>query len=72
MVLSMMVISKTTEVVMAIGAIVILAMGTFGLDSIVFSKKRKHRRDPRAPKQRVTFVVVDEPEESHEPQRPVR
>jgi hypothetical protein len=69
MVLSMMEISRTTEVVMAVGAIALLAMGVFGLDSIVFSKKRKTGRDPRAPKQRVTFIVEEEPEEPETPQR---
>jgi hypothetical protein len=69
MLVAMMEISKTTEVVMALGAIVLLAMATFGLDSLVFSKKRKAGRDPRAPKQRITYVVVDEPEEPETPQR---
>jgi hypothetical protein len=67
MVMSMMEVSKTTEVVLAAGAIALLAMGTFGLDSIVFSKKRKSQRDPNAPKQRVKYVVEDVEEE---PERP--
>jgi hypothetical protein len=52
-------------------AIVLLAMGTFGLDSMFFSKKRASVRDPRAPKQRIHFVVEDEPTEP-EPTEPRR
>jgi hypothetical protein len=62
MVVSMM-MSKWEELGLAIGAVVLLGMGVFGLDSIVFSKKRKHRRDPRAPKQRITYIVDDAPDD---------
>jgi hypothetical protein len=72
MVVAMMEISKTTEVVMAVGAIVLLAMATFGLDSLVFSKKRKAGRDPRAPKERIHYVVEDVEEEPEETRKPVR
>lgn len=72
MVVSMMEVSKTTEVVLAVAAIALLAMGTFGLDSIVFSKKRKAGRDPRAPKQRISYIVEDVEEEPEETQKPVR
>ena len=71
-VLLLMEMSKTTEVVVAVGAIVLLAMATFGLDSVVFSKKRKAGRDPRAPKERIHYVEVDEDEESGEARKPVR
>jgi hypothetical protein len=67
MVLSMMVISKTAEVVLAAGAIALLAMAVFGLDSIVFSKKRTIQHDPHAPKQRVKYIVEDAEEEPEEP-----
>jgi hypothetical protein len=58
-----MIISKWGEVGLAVGAIVLLGMGVFGLDSIVFSKKRRRQRDPRAPKQRITYIVEDAPDE---------
>ncbi len=62
MVVSMM-MSKWEELGLAIGAIVLLGMGVFGLDSIVFKKKRRHQRDPRAPKQRITYIVDDAPDD---------
>jgi hypothetical protein len=68
---ALMLISKWEEFALGAGAILILVMGTFGLDSIVFRKKRAYKRDPRAPKQRISFVVVDEPTEA-EPTEPER
>ena len=72
MIVAVMEISKTAEGVMAAGAIVLLAMATFGLYSLVFSQKRKAGRDPRAPKQRVTFVVEEAEEEPEETRKPAR
>jgi hypothetical protein len=66
-----MIMSKWEELGLAIGAVVLLGMGVFGLDSIVFAKKRRQGRDPRAPKQRITYIVDDAPEEP-EPGRPRR
>jgi hypothetical protein len=62
MVVSMM-MTKWEELGLAIGAVVLLGMCVFGLDSIVFSKKRRQGRDPRAPKQRITYIVDDAPDD---------
>jgi len=57
---ALLLISTVGEIFIGVVAILILAMGVFGLDSIVFSKQRKTGRDPRAPKQRISFVVEDD------------
>jgi hypothetical protein len=68
---ALLLISKVGEYVAGGVAIALLAMGTFGLDSMFFSKKRAATRDPRAPKQRIHFVVEEEPTEP-EPTKPQR
>ncbi len=73
MVVAMMELTGKAELYLAIGAVVLLGMATFGLDSIVFSKKRKAGRDPRAPKERITYIEVDaDEEEPEERPKPVR
>jgi hypothetical protein len=56
--------SGKEELFLAIGAIVILAMSVFGLDSIIFRKKRAARPVSEFPKQRIHYIVEDAQEDT--------
>lgn len=55
--------SKAEEIVFAVVAIMILVMGIFGLDAIVFRKKRAANHDQELHSHRVRYIVEEEPEE---------
>ena len=57
------IMSKAEEIVFAVVAIMILVMGIFGLDAIVFRKKRAANQDQEAHSHRIRYIVDEEPEE---------
>lgn len=56
--------SKTEELFFAVVAILILATSIFGLDSLIFRKKRTARAVAEFPKQRVHYVVEEQADDS--------
>jgi hypothetical protein len=67
--MALIAVTKTEEIVVAVVAILLLVMATFGLDSKVFRKKRQAKRAMAPPKKRISFIVEDA---SKEPRRPTR
>jgi flagellar basal body-associated protein FliL len=55
--------SKAEEIVFAVVAIMILVMGIFGLDAIVFRKKGAANQNQESHSQRVRYIVEEEPDE---------
>ncbi|HKF45981.1 MAG TPA: hypothetical protein VKB38_01395 [Terracidiphilus sp.] len=57
------IMSKAEEIVFAVVAIMILVMGIFGLDAIVFRKKRAADQDQELHSHRVRYIVEEDSEE---------
>jgi hypothetical protein len=61
--------SGMEELFVAVVAVLILATSVFGLDTLIFRRKRVAAAGTEIPKQRIHYIVEEEPEDTEVPDR---